>query len=151
MQGGGLSAGDIVMISIPDSVPHPALVILDLRAGGYVLVNGTGTREDNETPVVVLAKAAARRCGLGSDSKEAKETYFYGSRKFIWYWRNAGELVQPIGNMLGFPTYRAGIRAAAVKTLKAMRSVSAEIQKLPDGAGMSLEHLKTLKDVLRSE
>lgn len=139
-----LAEGQIVYVAIPGQVDHPALIVLDLRDGGFVLVNGTGTPEpEPETPVVSLSRSAAGKCGLN------KPTLFYGSRKFLWYWRPGALIVEPCGNMFMFPLYRAQIRAAAIAQMHTMKSVNAEIGKLPDGAGISLGHMKTLKEFLK--
>lgn len=131
-----LAVGQIVYVEIPGQDPHPAVVVLDLGDGGYVVVNGTGSPDD-ATPVVSLSAPAARTCGL------TKATNFYGTAKYVWYWRPSGELPAPVGRMLA--TYVADLRAAAIEVMKAMKHVSVEIGKLPPDCGVRLEHLKQLK------
>lgn len=131
-----LAAGQIVFVDIPGQGEHPALVIHSLGSGGFVLVNGTGSPQD-EDPIVVLSAGAAKACGL------TKPTGFHCSKMFVWYWRPSVE-PRVVGKML--PTYLADIRKAANATLLAMQSLPAEIGKLPeDCGGIALAHLKTLR------
>lgn len=138
MAGGSLRPGDVVWVNIPHVGPHPAVVVVDLGGAGYIVVNGTGAPQD-ETPVVTLSAAAAKRCGL------SKETAFYASKEFVWLWRaDAGAC--SVGRML--PAYAADLRSAALATLTAMARPAAEIGKLPPTAGFSFPQMSKFVSTL---
>ena len=135
-----LVVGQIVFIDVPNESAHPAVIVLDLGNGAYIVVNGTGSPQD-EVATVSLSEAVAKRCGL------TKATSFYSSKKFVWYWR-APSHVEAVGSVL--VSHLASLRAGAIATLNTMTSASGEVGKIPDGVGLSLSQIKLLSQTLKA-